>query len=409
MRFTSQNNHLALNQQRFAEHSSRLNLQQKHLTNYEVTGGSKELLRNRALIKRFETIEKNETSAAAEIALMSTTLGGLKNILDKIKSSALKGGSDTNGPEELLILGQELRGLAKDFFDGVNTQINGRYIFAGLASDKKVFDVGENAVFASGSYLEGSTYPGDKIVEGKKAGVGLDSLFSAQESSANYLGTAPSVLPLAANAQLNLVVNDGYNEINVGDISFTTGDSLATVASKINTAFTNAGGQGSIVQVTAGKLDFNTNLITGNLKNSNAEIIINPGSTLPNTLDELGLTAGNATGTSTNIQNAFTKLEDAYNSQNNQLVREALVDIQDLTDRLVLTETQLGDMESKFSNAINNHFNLRTNLEIQESELATLPIADAIQQVTASQASLNGSMQAAAAVMQASIFNFLQL
>ncbi|MBT6843306.1 MAG: hypothetical protein HOA17_05850 [Candidatus Melainabacteria bacterium] len=409
MRFNSQNRNLAMNQLRFAEHSSRLNLQKKHLTNYEVIGGSKELLNNRAMIKRFEAIEKNETKAVAEIGLMSTNLSGLKNILDTIKTSAFRGASDTSSPDELLILGQELRGIAQDFFDGVNTKINGKYIFSGLGSDKKVFDTKEGQIFSAGTYLEGSTYAGNRLIEGKKASIGLDTLFAAQESSANYVGTVPSPATLAANAELNLVVNDGFNEINVGDIALSAGDTVANMVTKINAAFNTAGGVGSIVQNTAGALDFNTSLITGNLENANAAIIVSPGSTLSTTLDELGLTAGTTFGTSTSIQNTFSKLENAYNSQSSQLVRESLVDIQELIDSITLIETELGGIESNFNDAINSHFSIRTDLQIKESELATIPIADAIQRVTAAQAGLNGSMQAAAAVLQASVFNFLSL
>lgn len=386
-----------------------MNTQQRYLNNYEQIGGTKEILKNRAHIKRLEAIETNETKAASEIGLMSTTLGGLKDILDTIRDSALRGGSDTTGPSELLILGQELGGLAKDFFDGVNTQINGKYIFAGLASDKKVFDVADGQIYATGEYLEGSSYAGNRVVEGKKASVGLDGLFAATASSANYTGSVPSPATLASAAEINLVVNDGYNTINVGDIAFTAGDTAATMATKINTAFNAAGGVGSIVQVTAGALDFDTSLVTGNIENSAAAIIISPGSTLPDSLGDLGLEAGTTNGTSTNIQNALTKLENAYYSQDNQAVREALVDIDSMISAITSVETDLGDIESRFSESISNHFNLRTDLEIKESELANIPIAEAIQEVNAAQAGLSGAMQASALVLQQSVFNFLSL
>lgn len=386
-----------------------MNTQQRHLNNYEQIGGTKDLLNNRARIKRLETIEINETKAASEIGLMSTTVGGLKEIISSIRASALRAGSDSSGPSELLVFGQELQGLAKDFFDGVNTQLNGKYLFSGLATDKKVFDIDEGQIYSTGEYLEGYTYAGNRVIENKKASVGLDDLFAATASAANYTGSVPSPATLASAAEMNLVINDGYNTYNLGDISFTAGDNVSNMVTKINAAFTAAGGSGAIAQVSGGAIDFDTSLVTGNIENSAAAIIISPGSSLPNTLGDLGLEAGTTTGTSTNIQTALAKLLEAYNSEDNQAVRQVLVDLDAMLDAITSVETELGDIEARFADSISSTFNLRTDLEIKESDLATIPIAEAIQEVNAAQAAMGGAMQASALVLQQSVFRFLSL
>ncbi len=409
MSHLTQRNNIVTDQGRFAEESSKLNTQQRYLHNYDAPSGQKDLVQLSGQIVNYQAIGKNQGKTVTELELAESSLNTMKDTLDQIRASALQGGSDTLNSDDMLVLGKELRELGESFYTSSNTKIGNRYLFGGIQTDKKVVTFVPGAVFANATYKEGASDEGERVVEGIQSSVGLGDLYTAQKASADYTGSVPGTLPLGTNAELNLVVNDGYNDINVGNIAFSAGDSLATIASKINTAFNTAGGQGSIVQVSSGALNFDTALITNNKENERAAIIINPGSNLPNTLSALGLTAQTTKGTSTNIREAFTNLEAAYNSGDTQAIRESLVDIESNLDKLVAIKSQLGDLVKKFNDSVDNANSRETNLSITKSDLASMPAAEAIQSVTSAQATLTGSMQAASKIMSTSIFNFLSL
>jgi flagellin-like hook-associated protein FlgL len=405
----AQRSNIINNQGRFAEESSKLNTQKRYLHNYDSPDGGKELVQLAGQIMNYQSVGKNQSKAVTELELTESSLNTMKDTLDQIRTSALQGASDTLNSDDLVVLGKELRELGESFYTSSNTKIGNRYLFGGVQTDKKVISFVPGAVFANATYKEGESDEGERSVEGTQSSIGLGDLYTAQKSSAQYTGSAPGTLPLAANAELNLVVNDGYNDINIGNVALSAGDSLATIATKINTAFNTAGGQGSIVQVSSGALEFDTALITNNKENERATIILNPGSNLPNTLSSLGLVANTTKGTSTNMRDALTNLEAAYNSGDTQAIRESLVDIEANLDRLISVKSKLGDLVKKFSDSAQNSSFRETNLSISQSEAASLPAAEAIQSVTSAQATLTGSMQAAAKIMSTSIFNFLSL
>ncbi len=405
----AQRSNVVTNQGRFAEESSKLNTQKRYLHNYDSPDGGKQLIQLAGQISNYETIGANQSKAVTELNLAESSLNSMKEILDQIRTSALQGGSDTLNSDDLAVLGGELRQLGEAFYTASNTKVGNKYLFGGTQTDKQVVTFTPGTIFANAIYKEGSTDDSQRIVEDIQSSVGLEDLYTAQKASAQYSGSAPGTLPLGTNAELNLVVNDGYNDINVGDIALASGDSLATIASKINTAFNNAGGQGSIVQVTAGALDFDTALITNNQQNNRAAIIISPGASLPNSLSNLGLSSITTNGNSGNIKDAFTSLEAAYNSGDAQAIRECLVDIESNLNRLTSIQAKLGDLVKKFDDNSNDSSERETNLRITQSDIASIPVAEAIQGMTSAQATLTGSMQAAAKIMSTSIFNFLSL
>lgn len=409
MRFLTQRNVVARNQSIFAQDSSRLNEQKRLLHNYDQINGAKDLVQINGKIVEYDNKAKNQNQAVTELELMESSLTTMKNMLDDIRTSALQGGSDTLNSENLIVLGKELREAGEAFYSASNAKVGNRYLFGGIQSDKQVVTYAPGSIFANATYKEGASDEGERRIENIQSSVGLGDIYTTQADSAKYTGSAISPIPLGANAELNLVVNDGYRDIVVGDIALASGDNLSTVVSKINAAFNAAGGQGSIVQASSGALNFDTNLITNNVRNSRAAIILNPGANLPNSLSTLGLSARSINGVSANIREAFTNLEAAYNSGDSQSIREALIDIEANIDRLIASQSKVGNLVKQFTDAARNNEDRKTTAEVQQSDMASLPAAEAIQKVTASQAALNGSMQAAATIMKTNVFDFLSL
>lgn len=407
-RYNSGRDYTVNNQSLFAQHSVRLNTGQRLLNNYDELGGAKDLISVTGKVRNATQLSETQGKAATELELAESALSNMKTIMDQIKADALQGANDTLGEEDLEILGKQLRNLGENIYQLANTKLGNKYLFGGVQTDKAVITFVPDDLFGNAVYKEGSSDIKERFVEGVESSVGLGSMFNQDASSASYTGSVVTV-PLASNAELNLVVNDGTQDINVGDISLASGDGIAAIVSKINAAFLAAGGSGAIVQNTGGALDFDTSLITGSVDNADAAIIISPGSSLPNSLSGLGLETKSVKGVSQDLRQALNELDSAYNSNQSSRIRSTLVDIQANIDRLVDAHSKLGDLVDKHTESSERNTEKKESLLIDQSNIAKLPIAEAIEKVSASQAVLNATMQSAAQIMRQNIFDFLSI
>lgn len=390
----------------FAQDSVRLNTGQRLLNNYDQLGGSKELINVTGRVNYYKQLSDTNGKASTELELSESAIVNMKDILDQIKVDALQGANETLGGEDLEVLGSQLRNLGENVYQLANTKLGNKYLFGGVQTDKKVITFVPDDLFGNAEYKEGNSDIKERSVNGVQSSVGLGAMFNQDSATASYTGSVVTV-PLTANAEFNLVVNDGTQDINLGDISLASGDTLANIVTKINAAFTAAGGSGAIVQDTGGALDFDTSLITGNVANADAAIIISPGASLPDSLSDLGLETVSLSGTSKDLRQALNDLDSAYNSNDSARVRIALVDIQANIDRLVDAHSKLGDLVSKFNDATEKATGTKEALLVDQSDIARLPVAEAIQKVSASQAVLNATMKSASEIMKQNIFDFL--
>ncbi len=407
-RFNDGRDHIVLNQSQFAEHTMRLNTGQRLLNNYDEIGGSKDLIQVTGLIEHSKKLSENHSKAATELELAESALGNMKDILDQIKTDALQGGSDTTAREDLEILGVQLRSLGENLYQLANTKLGNKFIFGGKQSDLTVVDHVPNSLFNNADYKEAQTDLGERSVEGIQSSISLQEIFSKTAEPATYTGIA-FTSPLAANAEMNLVVNDGKNDIDLGDVAFASGDTITDIVNKINTAFTTAGGSGTIVSNNAGKLAFTTSTITGSIDNASAAIIVNPGNSLPNSLSSLGLRATTAKGISGDIREALARLDTAYNTNDTAAIRSTLIDIQENLDRLINAQAKLGDLVKKFNDGTKKDLDGIDALKTDQANIAKIPVVDAIQKVSVAQTVLNSSLQASAAILKMNIFDFVSL
>ncbi len=407
-RFNDGRDHIVLNQSQFAGHTMRLNTGQRLLNNYDEMGGSKDLIQVTGLIEHAKKLSENHSKAATELELAESALGNMKDILDQIKTDAIQGGSDTTARDDLEILGVQLRNLGENLYQLANTKLGNKFIFGGKQSDITVVDYVPNGLFNNADYKEAQTDLGERSVEGIQSSISLQNIFSKASQAASYTGTA-FTSPLAANAELNLVVNDGKNDINLGDIAFASGDTITDIINKINTAFTTAGGAGTIVSNNAGKLAFTTSTITNSIDNASAAIIVNPGNTLPNSLSSLGLRATTEKGVSGDIREALARLDTAYNTNDSAAIRSTIIDIQENLDRLINAQAKLGDLVRKFNDSEKKNLDNVDALKTDQANIAKIPVVDAIQKVSVAQTVLNSSLQASAAILKMNIFDFISI
>lgn len=406
-RFNRGNDYLVNNQSNFAQHTLRMNSGQRLLHNYDQIGGAKELIDVTGKLAHREQLVANYSKAATELDLADSSLANIKNVLDQIKSDALQGSNDTVGPGDLEVLGNQLRNLGENIYQLANTKIGNKFVFGGAQSDKAVITHSPGALFANAIYKENAVDQGERYVEGLQASVSLSDLFNTSSQPAQ-VDSAPFVT-LAANSEINLVVNDGVNDYNLGDIPLLAGDSVTVVATKINAAFTAAGGAGTIAQNSGGYLTLDTALVTGGSDNGDAAIIISEGSGLPGTLANIGgITAGTTKGVSKDLRQTLNELDSAYYSGDNSRVRAALVDLEVNINRLIKVQAKLGDFVSKFNEQSERNVLIAEQMEIDQADVARLPVVEAIEKVSAAQNVLGATMQSAAAVMRQTVFDFVQ-
>ncbi len=404
-RFSRNLDQLISSQSSFAKDTTRLNTGQRYLNNYDAMDGNKSLIQVTGRLINSNQIVENQSRAATELELAESSLSSIKELLDQIKQDAIQGSSETSAASDLQVFGVQLRNLGENLFQQANLKIGNKYLFGGIQSDIPVVTHTAGSLFGNAIYKEGASDLGERVLGDVQSSISLSEVFNSSESAASITGS--SFTTLTANAELNLIVNDGTQEYMLGDIALASGDDITAVITKINTAFTAAGGTGSIVSNDGGALKFDTSLITGNKQNDAASIIISPGSNLPNSLGSLGLSQSSASGTSGSIIDTLAKLDEAYNSGDSETIRETIIDIDANIERLINAQAKLGNLVNRLEEA--SFFNTENGelLKEQQVDLAQLPAAEAIQKVNAAQASLSAILRSSSQMMDLSIFDFI--
>lgn len=395
-------------QREFALDAVRLNTGRRLINNYDQINGARNLVKATSSVFQQEQIINSTGDASSELSVAESALNKMKDLLDQVKQDAMDGGSGTKGPQDLKTLGIQLRSIGENLYQLANTKIGNRFIFGGKQSDLKVVDFRPGDLFANASYKQGQTDLGERFLAGRQTSVSLSNLFNINASSAVYTGSS-FTSPIGSNAQLNLRVNDGTQDIFVGDVNLSTGDDVNTVVTKINAAFNAAGGQGSIAQNNSGKLKFDTALITNNVANAQASIVISDGTTLPNTLNTLGLQKITQNGSSKDLRQTLADLDSAYNSGDNTRVRQALVDLDSSMTRINEIQTNLGDLVNKLDDASKRGSETKDLAQAQYTKEAVIPTAIAVQRLSATQNVLTASMNAAATLVKQNIFDLIGL
>lgn len=394
------------NQLDFSQKSLQMNTGQRVLNNYSEYNGTRTLTSITGKLSQKGQQIENYQIASTELGLAETALNNMKDLLDNIKVDALQASNDTYGPDDLAILGDQLRNIGENVYLISNTKLGDKYIFGGLQSDKKVIDFSSGDLFGNAVYKEGNAELGTRETEGIQSSVSLGDLFSTNAQSAQLQGTAFGT-PLLTGGQINLTVNDGTQDIYVGDITFGVGDTIPIIVGNINAAYNAAGGAGTIVQDGGGFLEFDTALATGNVENSAASVIISDGLTMPGTLNVLGLNTASVSGVSKDLRQTLGELDSAYFSGDNQRVRNSLADLQSNIDRLVATVSEIGNLNKQFNEQVDRESYNKEAMTLEQADIAQIPVAEAAQNLNSAQTVLGYTMQFSSRIMQQSIFDFI--
>src|SRR5215813_5513890 len=109
--------------------------------------GTRRVLDLRGTLSSLEQFKNQHTVTTSLLEGTDTALQNIETLLLSAKGLALRGVNDTLGPEQRAILASEVGGLLHQAITLGNSDVNGRYLFAGQANDQPPF--AEQATVAS--------------------------------------------------------------------------------------------------------------------------------------------------------------------------------------------------------------------------------------------------------------------
>jgi len=397
--------HVLMNQQALFEDTQRMNLGKRRLNAYEDPFAALKSQQLTSSIKRNTHLEELRSGSKSELEVAESSLAGIQEILTKMKQDAVQGSNGTMGSTERLAIAEQLRNQGLNIIQLLNSKIGNKYIFSGTSSDQKTVTLQEGADFRSAAYRGGQTTLAEREVLGLQTSVNLTDILTSDATSASVTGTN---LNPVATGQIRLLIDDGAGRIyDTGDISF-NGNNISTIVTKINTAFTNAGGSGAIArQYPTGYLNLDTSLVTGNSENSQARITVKAGTTVGTALTNIGLTAGNYRGTDGSLLETISKLEAGYRLNDTSLISTAQSDLDANIARTLSKRAELGHLIKRVDAQMNFESAQNTSMQVRRSDNDDIPVAEAINAITKAQNALNSTLDVSAKLFSQNIFDFL--
>ncbi len=117
----------------------------------------------RGQIRSSERFLQTMGTAMDRINTMDTQLGELSNLMIRAKELLIGAGNAAMSEPDLRTYGQQLRMIKEELVSIGNTQINGKYIFAGYAEATKPFDGTPGGYNGDAGAIEFEIGPGEKV------------------------------------------------------------------------------------------------------------------------------------------------------------------------------------------------------------------------------------------------------
>ncbi len=394
-----------MNQQALFEDTQRMNLGKRRLSLYEDPMAALQSQQLSSAISRNTHLEEIRATSKSELEVAESSLAGIQDILGKMKQDAVQGTNGTMGASERATFAENIRNQGLNIIQLLNSKIGNKYIFSGINSDEKTVSLQDGADFRSATYRGGESILAERQVMGLQTSSNLTDLLTSDAASATVTGTG---LNPVATGQIRLLVDDGAGHIiDTGDINF-NGSNISTIITRINTAFTNAGGTGTIArQSPVGHLNLDTSLVSGNSANSQARITVKPGTTVGTALTNIGLSVGNYRGADGSLLQTISKLEAGYRLNDTSIISSAQTDLDANISRVLAKRTELGHLSKRVDAQIDFEAAQKISLQVKRSNNDDIPVAEAINAITKTQNALNSTMDISSKLFSQNVFNFL--
>jgi flagellar hook-associated protein 3 FlgL len=131
---------------------------------HESPSANSEMVRLKAQLSELDQYQANADNGSFFLNVADSALSSLHNIVTAIYTRGSAAANGTSGADTLATLAAEIRSLRDQIFSLANTQVRGRYIFAGSKVTSQAFSIAGDTV----------TYQGDSEVNSIEITYGLE-------------------------------------------------------------------------------------------------------------------------------------------------------------------------------------------------------------------------------------------
>ncbi len=153
---------------------TRQNTRLEELRNQAATGkrmvkpsddpsGIRPVLNARGQIRSTERLARTMGTAADQLGNLDTSLGRVENQMHRMKEILVASGNGAMSVTDLQTLGDQVRLVKEETLAVANTQVNGKYLFAGFEEQTRPFDGTPGNYAGDGNAIEYEIGPGEKV------------------------------------------------------------------------------------------------------------------------------------------------------------------------------------------------------------------------------------------------------
>ncbi|MFM7458625.1 MAG: flagellar hook-associated protein FlgL [bacterium] len=396
------------NQSYLIEASNKINTGIKFKSNYDDPRASSLALNFEGQILNNDMVLKNRGNMQTELELAENSLGQMKDKMDKVKELILTAANASTDPSSLDILKTEIRSIGQALMQLGNTKSGGNYIFAGKQSNLVPFELLDpSQSFSQTIYKEGLDNGKQKDTENIQTSFDIKNVFLGTGSPALVQGIQVNPTISTPGGNLDLTVNDGTGGKKTFSVALSTGDNLVAIRNKINTAFTAAGGSGTVAEINPPwQLQLNTSLITPSSFNNDAKIDILKTSN-NNVLNDIGFSASSETGEDIGSLQILNQVESALTQRDKNALRLLIKKVDDNNSKLLELRSKVGLTLNKLQNLNSINQNFDTVLQTGLSRVKDIDFLDTTSELNNAQARLSSSIETASNFFRSNLSNFL--
>jgi flagellar hook-associated protein 3 FlgL len=337
---------------------------------------------------------KNSSAATGRLQLEEQAISDSTSVLQRVRELVLQANNATLSDSDRQSIATEIRARQDELLAIANRKdAGGEYLFAGLSGGTQPFvrngsgvvqyrgDEGARAIQVDASLSVQDSDPGSHVYMDVPAGNGVFTVAATGTNTGNGVLDAGSVVNRAQ------WVPDNYTISFAAGGAWTVTDSLGNT---VNTG-TYAGATGSVIDFRGVQVG-----ITGTPAPGDSFTVAKAGTQdIFSSLD--GIVAALQAGAS----------GDAQRAQFNTRMNTSLQQLDQATDRLTTTRSQLGARLAMLDDTDNARANALLDLKGESAQLTDLDYASAVTQMSQQLLGLQAAQQAFTSTSKLSLFNYL--
>lgn len=349
---------------------------------------------------------RSRNNAIAELEASEVSLRTMNDIMNRVKEIAIRASNGSTSADERILFKNELRTLGESVVQLANSKHGDKYIFSGQQSDLQTVRLTNGAPFSSAIYKHNQDNGKERNIDGLQTSTNIQDTLIGEAQSAQLQSSVINPVT-TVNGNLVFTVNDGNGTVTNFTAAITAGDDLSAVITKINTAFTTAGGLGAIAQESpSGYLNMDTSLITGNTASSLAQISLDKTSTTALT-NELHIKKQDYYGKEIGILRTLASLETALGANDDTTIRNLLDGVEFNLAQLNSSISNVGLLISQAERFNSTAEDLDIKLQTDLSAIQDLDMIEANVKLSNAQVALQTAVRTSSNFFNYSLVNFL--